>query len=99
MRHVLSGKEPRAVLDHVREVRGVAADFPSSVLTVRALRPRHCAGQGLPGRCLGMDALVTILCSRNTNGIVVWAWTLCSPYALGTQPDYGFGMDAWTNGA
>ena len=33
---------------------------------------------------LGMDALV-IVCSRNTNVIVVWAWMLWSPYALGTR--------------
>ena len=33
---------------------------------------------------LGMDALVTV-CSRNTNAIMVWAWMLWSPYALGTR--------------
>ena len=30
---------------------------------------------------LGMDALV-IVCSRNTNVIMAWAWMLWSPYAL-----------------
>ena len=42
---------------------------------------------------LGMDALVTV-CSWNTNGIMVWAWMLWSPYALGTRTEYGLGMDA-----
>ena len=35
---------------------------------------------------LGMDALVTV-CSWNTNGIMIWAWMLWSPYALGTRTD------------
>ena len=39
---------------------------------------------------LGMDALVT-LCSWNTNGIMVWAWMLWSPYALGTRTELWFG--------
>ena len=39
---------------------------------------------------LGMDALVTV-CSWNTNGIMVWAWMLWSPYALGTRPESWFG--------
>ena len=39
---------------------------------------------------LGMDALVTIR-SRNTNGIVVWAWMLWSSYALGTRTELLFG--------
>ena len=33
---------------------------------------------------LGMDALV-IGCTRNTNVIMVWAWRLWLPYALGTR--------------
>ena len=33
---------------------------------------------------LGMDALVTV-CSWNTNGILIWAWKLWSPYAHGTR--------------
>ena len=33
---------------------------------------------------LGMDALVTV-CSWNTIGIMIWAWMLWSPYALGTR--------------
>ena len=33
---------------------------------------------------LGMDALV-IVCSWNTNEIMVWAWMLWSSYALGTR--------------
>ena len=33
---------------------------------------------------LGMDALVTV-CSWNTNGIMIWARMLWSPYALGTR--------------
>ena len=39
---------------------------------------------------LGMDALVTV-CSRNTNGIMIWAWKLWSPYALGTRTELWFG--------
>ena len=39
---------------------------------------------------LGMDALV-IDCSWNTNGIMVWAWMLWSPYALGTRTELWFG--------
>ena len=39
---------------------------------------------------LGMDALV-IVCSRNTNGIMVWAWMLWSPYALGARKESWFG--------
>ena len=57
-------------------------------------------GHGCSGRCmlleherncgLGMDALVTV-CSWNTNGIMVWAWMLWSPYALGTRAELWFG--------
>ena len=39
---------------------------------------------------LGMDALVSV-CSRNTNGIMVWAWMLWSAYALGTRTGLWFG--------
>ena len=39
---------------------------------------------------LGMDALVTV-CFWNTNGIMVWAWMLWSPYALGTRTELWFG--------
>ena len=39
---------------------------------------------------LGMDALVTV-CSWNTNEIMVWAWMLWSPYALGTRTKLWFG--------
>ena len=39
---------------------------------------------------LGMDALV-IVCSRNMNVIMVWAWMLWSPYALGTRTLLWFG--------
>ena len=39
---------------------------------------------------LGMDALVTV-CSWNTNGIMVWAWMLWSPYALGTRAESWLG--------
>ena len=38
----------------------------------------------------GMDALVTV-CSWNTNGIMVLAWMLWSPYALGTRTELCFG--------
>ena len=39
---------------------------------------------------LGMDALV-IVCSSNTNVIMVWAWMLWSSYALGTRTLLWFG--------
>ena len=39
---------------------------------------------------LGMDALVTA-CSWNMNGIMLWAWMLWSPYALGTRTELCFG--------
>ena len=39
---------------------------------------------------LGMNALVTV-CFWNTNGIMVWAWMLWSPYALGTRTELWFG--------
>ena len=35
---------------------------------------------------LGMDALGTV-CSWNTNGIMIWAWMLWEPYALGTRAE------------
>ena len=39
---------------------------------------------------LGMDALVSV-CSSNTNGSMVWAWMLWSPYALLTRTELWFG--------
>ena len=39
---------------------------------------------------LGMAALVTV-CSWNTNVIMLWAWMLWSPYALGTRTLSWFG--------
>ena len=39
---------------------------------------------------LGMDALVTV-CSWNMNGIMLWAWMLSSPYALGSRTEIFFG--------
>ena len=39
---------------------------------------------------LGMDALVAVCC-WNTNGILVWAWMLWSPYAAGTRTEFWFG--------
>ena len=57
-------------------------------------------GHGCSGPCmvlehqryysLGMDALV-IVCSWNTNVIMVWAWMLWSPYALRTRTLSWFG--------
>ena len=44
--------------------------------------------------CLCMDALVGV-CSWNTNEIMVWAWMLWSPYALGTRMELWFGVVAW----
>ena len=43
---------------------------------------------------LGMDALV-IVCTPNTNVIMVWAWMLYSYRMLSKhERDYGWGMDA-----
>ena len=44
---------------------------------------------------LGMDALI-IVCSWNTNVMMVWAWMLWSSHALRTEDkrSYGLGMDA-----
>ena len=39
---------------------------------------------------LGMDALVSV-CSWNPHGIMVWAWMLWLPYALGTRTELWFG--------
>ena len=39
---------------------------------------------------LGMDALRPV-CSWNTNVIMVWAWMLGDPYALGTRTLLWFG--------
>ena len=39
---------------------------------------------------LGMYALVTV-CAWNTNGIMLWAWMLLSPYAIGTRASSWFG--------
>ena len=39
---------------------------------------------------LGMDALATV-CSGNTNVIMLWAWMLWQPYALGTRTLSWFG--------
>ena len=41
---------------------------------------------------LGMNALLTI-CSWNANGVMVWAWMLWSPYALGTRAEIWFGHE------
>ena len=35
---------------------------------------------------LGMDGLGTV-CSWNTNGILIWAWMVGEPYALGTRTE------------
>ena len=63
-------------------------------------RTRLCFGHGCSGHrmlleherdyALGMDALVTV-CSCNTNEIMLWAWMLWSPYALGTRTRLWFG--------
>ena len=63
-------------------------------------RTELCFGHGCFGHrmllehernyALGMDALVTV-CSWNTNGIMLWAWMLWSPYAFGTRAELCFG--------
>ena len=57
-----------------------------------------CSGQRMllehePNHGLRMDALVKV-CSWNTNGLMVCAWMLWSPYALERERNHGFGMDA-----
>ena len=57
-------------------------------------RTELCFGHRCSGHCvllehewnyaLGMKARVTV-CSWNTNGIMLWAWMLWSPYTLGTR--------------
>ena len=95
----VSSKKPVAVLEHICEVRGVAADFAGTILAVRAQCVQHTTeamlskherydGLGMDALVInrmlsknerycvsGMDALV-IVCSRNTNAIMVWAWML-----------------------
>ena len=65
-----------AVLEHICEVRGVAADFAGTMLAVRAQCVQHTTEAMLSKHeryyGLGMDALV-IVCSRKTNVLVVWA--------------------------
>ena len=69
------------LLEHERNYGlGMAA-----LITVHRTLLEHERNYGL-----GMDALVTV-CSWNTNGIMVWAWLLWSPYALGTQAELWFG--------
>ena len=67
---------------------------------VLGTRTRLCFGHGCSGHrmfleherdyALGMDALVTV-CSWNTNEIMLGAWMLWSPYALGTRTRLCFG--------
>ena len=45
---------------------------------------------------LGMGAVPTV-CSRNTNVIMLWAWMLCQPYALGTRTLSCFGHGCSAN--
>ena len=54
-----------------------------------------CSGDRMPleherNYGLGMGAPVTV-CPWNTNGIMVWAWMLRWPYALGTRTELWFG--------
>ena len=63
-------------------------------------RTELCFGHGCSGHpsllehernfALGMDALVT-LSSSNTNGIMLWAWMLWSPYPPRTRTELCFG--------
>ena len=67
-----------AVLEHICEVRGVAADFAGTILAVGAQCVQDTTGMLSKHERyygLGMDALV-VACSRNTNVIMVWAWML-----------------------
>ena len=67
---------------------------------VLGTRTELCFGHGCSGErmlskhernyVLGMDALV-IVCSRNTNVIMIWAWMLWSSYVLGTRTLLWFG--------
>ena len=63
-------------------------------------RTEICFGHGCSGQrmrlehernnALCMDALVSV-CSWNTNGIMLWSWTLWSACALGTRTELWFG--------
>ena len=72
-----------AVLEHIYEVRGVAADFAGTMLS------KHERYYGL-----GMDAAVSV-CSRNTN-VVLWFGRGCSGNRMLSKHEryYGLGMDA-----
>ena len=48
-----------------------------------------------PGRyCqFGMDALITIGCTRTWSGALIWAWMSWLSDTLGHDHGFGFGMD------
>ena len=55
-----------AVLEHICEVRGVAADFAGTILAVGA----QCVQHTTEARVMQESP------RRNTNVIMVWAWML-----------------------
>ena len=69
-------------------------------------RTLSCFGHGCSGNrmlseheryhALGVDAVATV-CSWNTNVIMLWAWTQCQPYALGTRTLSCFGRGRSAN--
>ena len=63
--YFLSQAKSQWILEHICDVRGVAADFDGTILLSKHERYYD----------LGMYALV-IVCSRNMNVIMVWAWML-----------------------
>ena len=81
----------RVILEHKR-YHGLGMD--ALVTLALGRRPLFWLGHGCSSRRmllehqhyfgLGLDALV-IVCSRNTNAPMVWAWMLRSPYAPRTQ--------------
>ena len=77
-----------AVLGRAEAVRAPPLHEKMHVLVCTLLESFRPLPVGASG--LSLDALVTV-CSWNTNGIMVWAWMLWSPYACGTPAEVCFG--------
>ena len=98
----VSSKEPAAVLEHICEVRGVAADFAGTILAVGAQTllwfGHGCSGNRMLSKHeryygLGMDALVTVCFGTRT---LLWFGHGCSGNRMLSKHEryYGLGMDA-----
>ena len=64
-------------------VRAFRAGFGPIFCTLR----RSVRSRALRNYDLDMDALATV-CSWETNGIMIWAWMLWPPYALGKRTEF-----------